>query len=155
MNDEVVEGRREIDKALSLNPYSLFFLDGIGYLLTLLGDWERGPVLSRKAVRLNPYHRSVVHTGLWLDALRQKDYTSAYHEADEYTVGNFWRPLMRATALAHMGDPDKAGADVEQLLLMRPNFRQRGHWFITRYVKFEELVERITEGLEKAGLRLA
>ena len=51
-------------------------------------------------------------------------------------------------------DPDKAGADVEQLLLMRPNFRQRGHWFITRYVKFEELVDRIADGLEKVGLRL-
>jgi hypothetical protein len=97
----------------------------------------------------------LAQTGLWLDALRRRDFESAYHEAKEYTLGNFWRPLMQATALAHMGDPDKAGADVEQLLLMRPNFRQRGHWFITRYVKFEELVERITEGLEKAGLRIA
>ena len=28
VKDEVVAGRREIDKALSLNPHSLFFLDG-------------------------------------------------------------------------------------------------------------------------------
>jgi adenylate cyclase len=154
LNDEAAEGRREAEAALSLNPHSLFFLDGIGYLLTLLGDWERGPVLSRKAVRLNPYHRGVVHAGLWLDALRRKDYDSAYYEAEEYALTNFWRPLMRATALSYLGRIKKARADVEQLLLMRPNFRERGHWFITRYVKFEELVDRIADGLEKVGLRL-
>ncbi len=154
LNDELAEGRREIEAALELNPHSLFFLDVIGYLLTLLGDWERGPVLSRKAVRLNPYHRRVAHAALWLDALRRKDYDSAYYEAKEYTLGNFWGPLMRATALAYLGRMKKARTDVEQVLLIRPNFRQRGHWFITRYVKLEELVERITEGLQKAGLRL-
>ncbi len=155
LNDEIEDGRREADRALSLNPKSLFFLDGIGYLLTLLGDWERGPALARKAVRLNPYHRNVVHAGLWLDALRRRDYESAYGEANEFTPAGLWKLLMWATALAYLGRMDKARAEVEQLLLIKPNIRDRGRWYITRYVKFDELVERITSGLEKAGLCLA
>jgi adenylate cyclase len=154
LSDEIAEGRREAEAALSLNRHSLFFLDTIGYLLTLLGDWERGPALARKAVRLNPYPRNVVHAGLWLDAVRRQDYDTACYEAEEFTPGNFWRPLMRATALAYLGRMDKAGSDVEQLLLIKPNFQERGHWLISRYVKFDDLVKRIKEGLEKAGLSL-
>jgi TolB-like protein len=155
LNDEIEDGRREADRALSLNPKSLFFLDSIGCLLTLLGDWERGPALAQKAVRLNPYHRNIVHAGLWLDALRRRDYESAYGEANEFTPAGLWQLLMRITALAYLGRMDKARADVEQLLLIKPNIRERGRWYITRYVKFDELVERITNGLANAGLLLA
>ncbi len=90
-----------------------------------------------------------------LDALRRRDYDLACHEAEEYAPANFWKPLMRATALAHLGRTEKAGSDVEQLLLHKPNFRERGRWYIARYVKFDDLLERITEGLDKAGLNLA
>jgi hypothetical protein len=96
-----------------------------------------------------------VHAGLWLDGLRRRDYDSAYYEAEQYASMDFWKPLMRATALAYLGRTERARADVERLLRIKSNFRQRGHWFITRYVKFEELVERVTDGLEIAGLHLA
>ena len=33
----------EAERALALNPNSLIFLENIGYLMTLLGDWKRGP----------------------------------------------------------------------------------------------------------------
>lgn len=156
LSDEVAAARREVDKALSLNPDSVFYLDGIGYLLTLLGDWERGTALARKAVSLNPYHRDVVHAGLWLDALRRRDYESACVEAEEFTSsGYFWQPLMRATALAHLGRTEMAEASIEQLLLLKPDFRVRGQWLITRFVKFDDLVEVIKQGLRKAGLNLA
>ena len=42
-SDELPASLAEIERALALNPNSLHFLEGIGYLLTLLGDWERGP----------------------------------------------------------------------------------------------------------------
>ena len=95
-------------------------------------------------MRFNTYHRRSTHGALWLDSLRRKDYDSAHYESKEYTLGNFWGPLMRATALAYLDRMNKARSEVEQLLLMKANFSQRGQWFITRYVKSEELVERIT-----------
>jgi hypothetical protein len=45
--NELPAARSELNKALALNPKSLFVLDGIGYLLTLLGDWDQGIKLIR------------------------------------------------------------------------------------------------------------
>lgn len=155
LNDNLEEGRREAEAALNLNPDSLFFLDAIGYLLTLLGDWERGPLLSKKAVRLNPYCRDVVHAGLWLDAIRRDDYEAARFEAEASTTSDvFWQPMMQGVALAHLNDLDDAARCIEHLLLLKPNFRDRGRWLVQRYVKFDEIVERIEAGLDKAGLSL-
>jgi hypothetical protein len=39
----------------------MIFLENIGYLLTLFGDWQRGPALIRKAIEANPYYSSNVH----------------------------------------------------------------------------------------------
>ena len=40
---------------LALNQGSIYWLDVIGYLLTLSGDWDRGPDLIRKAMQVNPF----------------------------------------------------------------------------------------------------
>lgn len=153
---DVEEGRLEVEKAIELNPDSLFFLDAVGYLLTVLGDWERGPELSRRAVQLNPCPRDIVHAGLWLDALRREDYRAAVHEAATFIQpGLFWQPLMRAVPLAYLDRLGEASSQVEPILLLKPEFRERGRWLIERYVKFDDLIERIGQGLAKSGLDIA
>jgi len=155
LNGQVDEARREAEAALELKPNSLMLICGIGYLLTLSGDWEHGPELSRKAIRLNPFHLSVVHAGLWLDALRRKDFEEALRQAQEFmTPENFWDPLMEAVPLAFLGRHDEAACAIYQLLQLKPDFQERGHWLITRYTKFDELGELIEDGLEKAGLQV-
>jgi len=130
-------------------------LEGLGYLLTLTGEWERGPELSRKAIRLNPFHLPMVHAGLWLDALRRKDFEEAYWQSLEFSPPElFWQPLMQAVALAHLGRQDEAGATAVQVMKLKPDFLERGQWLIRRYVKFNDLVERIESGLEQAGLHI-
>ena len=59
---------------------------------------------------------------------------------------------MRALALNGLGRTDEAGAAINQLLELVPDFRNRGRWLVGRYVKVDELVNRIMEDLEKAGL---
>lgn len=153
---DIAEGRREVEEALALNGDSLFFLDGVGYLLTLLGDWERGPELSRRAVELNPCHREVVHGALWLDALRREDYETALHESERFNQpGHFWNPLLRAVTLASLDRLEEAAPLVESILALKPSFRERGRWLVERYVKFDDLVARIERGLAKLGLHLA
>ena len=41
IENEIPGALVETEQALKLNPNSLFILDGIGYLMTLLGEWER------------------------------------------------------------------------------------------------------------------
>ena len=73
-------GILEAERGIALNPGALIFMDGFGYLLTLLGDWRRGPAMIREAIRQNPYYNTIVHYPLWVDWIRQEDYQQAYLE---------------------------------------------------------------------------
>ena len=155
INDQVEEARHEAEAALALNPNSLFILEGLGYLLTLTGDWQRGSELSRKAIRLNPFHLPIVHAGLWLDALRRKDFEEAYWQSLKFSPPEFfWYPLMQAVALAALGRHDEAAAAADQILKLKPDFLERSRWLIRRYVKFDDLIKQIEDGLANAGLQL-
>jgi Flp pilus assembly protein TadD len=50
--NELSAGLAEIDQALKLNPNSLIFLENIAHLATLMGDWQKGPSLIKKAIAI-------------------------------------------------------------------------------------------------------
>ena len=53
-------------------------MDVIGHALALLGDWDLGTGLIKKAIKLNPYHKPYVYHVLCADWLRKKEYEKAY-----------------------------------------------------------------------------
>jgi adenylate cyclase len=53
LSSEIAMALAETERALALNPHSLSFMDNIGYLFNLLGEWERSPALIRKTIKLN------------------------------------------------------------------------------------------------------
>ena len=143
----------DIETALSLQPESLLFMDGIGYLLILMGQWDRGEQLVQKAIRLNPYYRLYARYGLWLNAFRQQEYTRALEETEWIAeIGDFWGPLARAATLGQMACPGKGQEEVKRLLALKPDFTERGRLLIGHAVKFPEIAERLIEGLSLAGL---
>jgi len=151
--DEVDEARHEAEVALALSGRSIFWLDAVGYLLSLSGDWERGPAIVRRAVEINPFPRRACYGALWLDALRRDDPPAALAAAREYAPeAYFWSPLMEAVALVAADRTDEAAAAVERVLRLKPDFPERAHWLITRYVKFAPLVQRIEDALATAEL---
>ncbi len=75
--NELPAGLAEVDRALRLNPNSLVFLENLGYLMTLFGDWQQGPALINQAIEQNPYYNVTVHYALWLDWFRQEEYEQA------------------------------------------------------------------------------
>ena len=154
-SNEIPAAREELDKALALSPNSLFVLDGLGYLMTLVGEWEKGPALIKEVIRLNPFYNTVVHYALWEDCLRREDYEGAYLE----TMGLrrpavFWYPLAKAATLGHLGRYQEGKQFVETLLKLRPDFPTRGRILIRHYIKFEEIVSRVIDGLRKSGLNI-
>jgi adenylate cyclase len=153
LNDQLEEGLVEANKALMLNFTSLIFMDMIGHVLSLLGEWGQGTELIRKAIKLNPYHRPYVYHVLCADWLRKKDYEKAYLETLNFRAPSlFWDPLLRASTLGHLDRIKVAKRFVELLLSLKPDFPARGRNLIKSWVKPEELVERFIRGLEKAGL---
>ena len=155
LRDEIPAALAEVERALSLNPGSLFFMDVIGYLLTLLGEWERGPKLIKKALSLNPYYHNSVHYGLWLNLFKRKEYEQAYLESMNLAYHkSFWEPLTRAAVLGLIGKIEEGRKAAQNLLALKPDFAARGRILIGHYIKFDDILERITRGLSKVGLEV-
>jgi len=153
---ELTAAREELEQALRLSPDSLVYLEIIGYLLTLLGDWERGRALSLSALERNPHCLPHVGFGLWTESLRRGELEAAYRAALEYRDATFfWRPVMRASCLGLLGRESEAGVEVAELLRRKPDFETRGRVLIGHYIKFPEVMRPIVDGLAKAGLNLA
>jgi len=145
----------ELEAAHALYPESLLFMDIIGYGLLLVGQWERGEQLLRRAIRQNPFYRVYTRCGTWLNCFRQQDYTGAMEEAESLLgVGFFWDPLCRAATLGQLGGSRRGRQAVNELLSLKPDFPDRGRYLIGHYVKFPEIVQRIVAGLAVSGLRL-
>lgn len=148
-------GLVETNRALALNPNSLVSLENIGYLLTLFGDWNRGPALVRKAIEANPYYSSIAHYSLWLDYIKQRDYKQAYNETQSFrTPLLFWDPLMKAAASGMLAKTKEGMSAVDALLKLKPDFAKRGRTLIKHYIKFDDIFERVLRGLRRAGLRI-
>jgi tetratricopeptide (TPR) repeat protein len=155
IENEIPTALVETEQALTLNPNSLYILDGIGYLMTLLGEWERGPALIRKAMRFNPYYKPIVHYALWLNYLRQEEYERAHLETQRLRRPSiFWDPLAKAATLGLLGRYEEGKQFVKSLLKFKPDFPSRGRILIGHYIKFDDIVERIIEGLHQVGLKI-
>lgn len=155
LNDDVETGLGEVEAAHSLHPDSLLFMDVIGYLLVLLGEWDRGADLVRKAICLNPYYRLFTRYAIWLDCFRRGDYTGALAETEWLAgIGHFWAPVVRAVTLGMLGRGSEGQQAVNELLELKPDFPQRGLRLIRQDVKFPEIEERILAGLAASGLEL-
>ena len=154
--NEIGAARAEADRTLALNPESLIFLDNIGYLLTLLGDWVQGPDLIRKAIDINPHCNAIVYHALWLDMFRQQDYYQAYLESLNFRTPNlFWDHLAKAATLGLLGRIREGRQAAAELLKLKPDFSRRGSVLIRHFVKFDEIVERIVLGLARVGVKVS
>ncbi len=153
--NELAAGLAEAEQALRLGPKTLFMLDGIGYLLTLMGEWERGPALIEDVIRLNPFYAHYVHYATWLNHIRLKSYKEAYQETLKLNrPALFWDHLARAASLGLLGRVDDGGRAVSELLRLKPDFPERGRFLIQCYIKFDEIVDRVIHGLATVGVKV-
>jgi hypothetical protein len=62
---------------------------------------------------------------------------------------------MRASCLGLLGRIAEAGSEVAELLDRKPDFAARGRLLLGHYIKFPEVMDRVVDGLARAGLELA
>jgi hypothetical protein len=109
----------------------------------------------RKVMQLNPFYANYVHFGLWINCLRQKDYAGAYHETLKLTSpALFWDHVARASSLGLLGNIEDGRKVTAELLELNPDFPARGRILIRHYIKFEDIFERIIEGLDAVGTKI-
>jgi hypothetical protein len=94
--------------------------------------------------------------GLWFDHLRRGEVQLAYQYALEYRDPTFfWRGVMRASCLGLLGRTPEAAVTVADLLQRKPDFEARGRTLIGHYIKLDEVMSQVVDGLARAGLTLA
>ena len=140
-------------ETIALNPNSPYIVGVAGWHMMLYGEWERGRALLKKGMKLNPYHPTWFHLAPFMDYYHRGEYENAYTEALNFNFPELYLdPMMRAAALGQMERQKEAKTALSQLLKLEPNFATRGRVLIGRYVKVDEIIDTIIEGLRKAGL---
>jgi adenylate cyclase len=156
LENNLQEACREAETAYHLCPNSLIVLDTIGWVMALAGEWERGVNYIKKAIQLNPYYRPWVHHALCFNWFRVGNYEKAYRETLNFMMPEcHWDPLLKASACGHLGRIEEGQAFVRALLALKPDFAQRGRILIGRFVKFDDIVDRIAEGLNAVGIKIS
>jgi tetratricopeptide (TPR) repeat protein len=153
LDNDLAAAREEIDRAAALNPTSLYFLDAIGYMYTLLGEWELGTALILKAIQCNPHHRHFVYYGLWLNSFRQEKYEEALRQTQNFRLtGNYWDLLAQAATLGHLGRIEEGKLAAGKLLDLNPRFLAHGRSLIMHFIKLPDIAERVIAGLRAVGI---
>ena len=144
---------KHVHKTIALNPNAPYIIGVAGWHMALFGEWDRGLVLLKKGMKLNPYYPTWFHLAPFMNYYRRGEYEKAYVEAQKFNFPElFWDPLMRSVALEQIGRDGEAKSALAELLILEPDFAVKGRKLIGGYVKVDDLIDKIIEGLQKAGL---
>jgi len=143
----------EIGQVLALNPNAAYMVGFSGFLMALIGEWERGLAVMAEGELLNPYHPAWLQGALCLYAYNQGDYVHALTILERANMPDlFWLPLIRAAALGRLGRTQEAKMAIAELVRLKPDIVSRCRELIGRLVKIEDLINKLHKGLQEAGL---
>ena len=146
--------RSAVQRAITLNPMDGFTIAYMGFLTAYSGDWARGGELVEKARNLNPNHPGWYWFPPVFDAYRKGDYTGALEFALKVNMPGFWRnSLALAVTYGQLGELELARNAAQELLAVRPEFAAKAREECRKWWD-PELVEKLIEGLRKAGLEI-
>src|SRR5262249_2264055 len=152
---EVDAFRIAAERALALNPMDGSSMEYLGHLLAFAGDWKRGCELAEKARHLNPHHPAWYWALPFLDAYRKADYVTARTFILKAVMpGQFFSQSLHAAVCGQLGERAAAEDSVREVLALKPDFPQIAREEFAKWYP-PELVERLIEGLRKAGLNPA
>ncbi|MDJ0874046.1 MAG: hypothetical protein QNJ48_07885 [Desulfobacterales bacterium] len=155
LEGRLLEARCEVDAAYDQNQCSSIYLDVLGWLMCLTGQWERGVDCIRKAISSSPYYRPWIRHGLFFNFFRLGDYEKAYRESIDFMMPElFWEPMLKASVCGHLGRIEEGRKHITNLMTAKPDFQERGRLLISRYIKIEALADQIIEGLEAFGVKV-
>jgi len=153
-------GRRDLfiaeaEWALRINPNNANALASYGLFLAIVGEWERGSVLLRKAMKLNPHYPGWYHLAGFLDLYRAEAYKDAWQEALRInTPGLYLDPLARAAVLGQLGRAEEAVRALEALKRLLPELGVGMRAFVRRTLFSDANVNMLFDGLRKSGLEI-
>ncbi len=146
--------RTAADRAIALNPWNGPTLASLGGMMAYAGDWEHGAALVEKAAEWNPRHPAWYWFPLFYKAYREGDFRGALGVALRINLPQFFMThAVAAAAYGQLGEREAAGKALRELLALKPDFAATARGVFGTWLD-PDLVERLVEGLRKAGLAI-
>lgn len=146
----------EVDHCMSMNLNSPLRVGILGFYLSLTGSWEYGKSILDNAINNDIGYPHFFHGATSLYYYRNNEFEKALEEANQYNIqGLFWGPMLRAANLGQLNRKKETREHIIHLKSLKPNFEEKAYYLISRFVKEEDLVEKVVEGLRKAGLHIS
>lgn len=150
-HDEAIE---ELERAIALDPNNAEALYALASAMTFVGRPNEAIRIIKKAMRLNPHYPERYVYNLGRAYFQIGRYREAIPSLTEALIKNpNFPPVLyyMAASYGQLGELELAREKVEEIKRLRPNFRseignEKGLY------KYEKDLERLDEGLRKAGL---
>jgi TolB-like protein/class 3 adenylate cyclase/Flp pilus assembly protein TadD len=139
------------ERAIELNPNDADILAEMANSVSCSGEAPRAIDLLARAMRLNPYYPDWYLWYLGEAHFDLGDYQQAVQTLKKMRDQSEAHRLL-AASYAHLGQTGEARYHAGQVLAVHPNF-SIAHWRKVPPDKNQEPVQRLIEGLIKAGLR--
>ena len=148
--------RETAERAMALNPRDGTTWAYMAIMIAFSGDWERGLVLAQRTIDLNRHCPGWNHNVFFHHHYRKGEYEAALQAAKKINMPEFhWMHLMIAAACGMLGRSEEARAAMESLRKYNPTFLhlENVREDIEKWDPVKEDVDRLMEGLQKAGLQ--
>ena len=143
------------NRCMNQNPKGIFRLGELAFHASLYGSWEEGKKILDKLMCINVGFPNFFYGITTLYYYRKGEYNKSLIEANKYIYPElFWANLHRIAALGQLNRVTEAVSEIEELLRLKPHFEKQATELISRFIKEEDLVEHVLEGLRKAGMNV-
>ena len=152
---EVGSFRVEAERALALNRMEGYTTAFLGLHFAYSGDWDRGCALCEGATQLNSNHPGWYWLPLAMNAYRLRDAERALQYALRINMPGLWTAQVGlAVIYSQLGQMEKAGSAVRNLLACRPDFATYAERDLRIWWQ-PEMVEQMLGDLSRVGLDVA
>jgi len=144
------------ERALALNPHDSDILADLGRAYSLTGEWDKGIPLIKEAFERNPAQPSWYRLFIALFHYVQGRYDEALAEAQKIGTPNLvYTHVVLAMIYGQIGSRDAAAHEVDEILRLYPNFRDKAVFEFERRNIDPAIIAKMVDGLRKAGLDVA
>lgn len=150
------EAVKALEYSLTINPYSVSTMGGVGFNLACAGEYKRAEVLLTQSLDLNPHCPWWFYFGFFLVYYQKQDYKKALDYANKIeTVDVFIDPLTKAAAKGQLGLNAEAKGDVKLLNGNFSGIMSNLYATLDAFLLDKSLIDEIILGAKKAGFTIS
>ncbi len=142
----------ELNLSRDIYQYNAVIMYGVGFHFCMLGNWEEGLKMVKKAMTVSSSYPSWFYITPFLNAYMKGQYDEALSFALKIDAPNvFHTPMSLCVSYAQLGETKKAKIALKELKKRYPDFMKQGKQLMTRYLGSEELADKLWDGIAKAA----